>query len=43
MIDKLCLEAQIGEIQVQAMQDGYGDEECIKEGELIKELAQREK
>lgn len=43
MIEKLHLEAQIGEIQVQAMQDGYGDEEHNKERELIKELAQREK
>ena len=43
MTEKLRLEAQIGEIQVWSMQDGYGDEERIKEGELIKELAQREK
>ena len=43
MTKKLCLEAQIGEIQVRAMEDRYGDEAHNQEGEIIKELAQREK
>lgn len=32
MKEKLQLEAQIGEIQVWVMQDGYNDEERTKEG-----------
>ena len=43
MTEKLRLEAQIGEIQARVMQDSYSDEESTKEGELIKELTQREK
>ena len=43
MEEKLRLESKIGEIQVWVMKDGYNDEESTKEGELIKELAQREK
>lgn len=43
MKEKLHLEAQIGEIQIRAMQNGYSDEERNKEGKLIKELTQREK
>ena len=39
MEEKLWLEAQIGEIQVRVMKDGYRNEESTKEGELIKELA----
>ena len=43
MTEKMCLEAQIEDIQAHAIQDGYREEEHIKEGEIIKELAQREK